>query len=73
LILQTKVYYKGKRVDTITELVEMDNNLDFLLHLEKAQLEKLVSSIRDRVDQVGELNVGDRNEGLIFLISVYNH
>jgi len=50
LILQTKVYYKGKRVDTITELVEMDNNLNFLLQLEKAQLEKLVACIRDRVD-----------------------
>jgi hypothetical protein len=32
----------------------MDNNLDFLLQLEKAQLEKLIACIRDRVDQVGE-------------------
>ena len=54
MILQRKVYYKGKRVDTIEELVEMDNNLDFLLHLEKAQLEKPVACIRDRLDQVGE-------------------
>jgi len=54
LILQGKAYYKGKQVDTIEELVEMDNNLDFLLHLEKTQLEKLVACIRDRVDQVGE-------------------
>ena len=54
MILQKKVYYKGKRVDKIEELVKMDNNLDFLLHLEKTQLEKPVSSIRDRVDQVGE-------------------
>ena len=53
MILQRKLYYKGKRVDTIEELVEMDNSLDFLLHLEKAQLEKPVSSIRDRMDQVG--------------------
>ena len=50
MILQGKVYYKDKRVDTITELVEMDNNLNFLLQLEKAQLEKLVACIRDRVD-----------------------
>ena len=54
MILQEKVYYKGKRVDTIEELVEMDNNLDFLLHLEKTQFEKLVACIRDKVDQVGE-------------------
>jgi hypothetical protein len=53
LILQEKVYYKGKLVDTIEELVEMDNNLDFLLQLKKTQLEKLVTCIRDRVDQVG--------------------
>jgi len=47
LILQRKVYYKGKRVDKIEELVEMDNNLDFLLHLEKPQLRNrlLVSEI----------------------------
>jgi len=32
----------------------MDNNLDFLLQLEKAQLEKLVAGIRDSVGQVGE-------------------
>jgi len=32
----------------------MDNNLDFLLQLEKTQLEKLVDSIRDRVNQVGD-------------------
>ena len=50
MILQGKVYYKDKRVDTITELVKMDNNLYFLLHLEKTQLEKLVACIRDRVD-----------------------
>jgi len=54
LILQEKVYYKGKLVDTIEELVEMDNNLDFLLQLKKTQLEKLVTSIRDRVNQVGD-------------------
>jgi len=39
--------YKGKRVDKIEELVEMDNNLDFLLQLEKTQLEKLVACIRE--------------------------
>jgi len=54
LILQEKVYYKGKRVDKIKELVKRDNNLDFLLQLEKTHLEKLVACIRDRVDQVGE-------------------
>ena len=54
MILQGKVYYKGKLVDKIEELVKMDNNLDFLLQLEKTQLEKLVACIRDRVDQVGE-------------------
>jgi len=32
----------------------MDNNLDFLLQLEKTQLEQLVACVRDRVDQVGE-------------------
>jgi len=47
-------YGKGILVDKIKGLVEMDNNLDFLLQLEKTQLEKLVASIRDRVDQVGE-------------------
>lgn len=54
MILQGKVHYKGKLVDKIEELVKMDNNLDFLLQLEKTQLEKLVACIRDRVDQVGE-------------------
>jgi len=54
LILQGKVYYEGKLIDKIEELVKMDNNLDFLLQLEKTQLEKLVACIRDRVDQVGE-------------------
>jgi len=54
LILQGKVYYKGKLVDKIEELVKMDNNLDFLLQLEKTQLEKLVACIRDRVDPVCE-------------------
>ena len=54
MILQGKVYYKGKLVDKIEELVKMDNNLDFLLQLEKTQLEKLVACTRDRVDQVGE-------------------
>jgi len=54
LILQEIVYYKGKLVDKIEELVEMDNNLDFLLQLEKSQLDKLVAGIRDRMDQVGE-------------------
>ena len=54
MILQGKVYYKGKLVDKIEELVKMDNNLDFLLQLEKTQLEKLVACIRDRVDQVCE-------------------
>lgn len=54
MILQEKAYYKGKRVDKIEELVKMDNNLDFLLQLEKTQIEKLVACIRDRVDQVGE-------------------
>ena len=54
MILQRKVYYKSKRVDKTEELVKMDNNLDFLLQLEKTQLEKLVACVRDRVDQVGE-------------------
>jgi len=54
LILQEKVYYKGKPVDTIEELVEMDNNLDFLLQLEKTHIEKRVACIRDRMDHVGE-------------------
>ena len=31
MILQRKIYYKGKRVDKIEELVKMDNNLDFFI------------------------------------------
>ena len=54
MILQEKVYYKGKPADKIEEFVKMDNNPDFLLQLEKSQLDKLVAGIRDRMDQVGE-------------------
>ena len=71
MILQEIVYYKGKLVDKIEELVKMDNNLDFLLHLEKTQLEKLVACIRDRVDQVGEIQGTEIRVDL--LISVCNH
>ena len=44
---------KDKLVDKIKELLKTDLNLDFLLELKKEEIEKLVASIRDRLDQVG--------------------
>ena len=42
---------KGKLVEKIRDLVKTDNDLDFLLGLNKEDLERLVACIRDRVDQ----------------------
>ena len=44
---------KDKLVHKIKELLNTDNDLDFLLELKKEELERLVACIRDRVDQVG--------------------
>lgn len=41
-------------VKKINELLRSDADLDFLLMQKKMDLEKLVASIRERVDQVGE-------------------
>jgi hypothetical protein len=41
-------------VDKLKRLLNTDANLDFLLALEKKELERLVACIRGRVDQVGE-------------------
>ena len=43
---------KEKLVEKIKELLKTDNNLDFLLELKKEELERLVACIRDRVDQI---------------------
>ena len=44
---------KEKLVEKIQELLKTDNDLDFLLELEKPELETLIACIRDRIDQVG--------------------
>ena len=41
-------------VKKIEELLNTDADLDFLIVLKKKDLEKLVASIRSKVDQVGE-------------------
>ena len=40
-------------VKKIRELLNTDNDLDFLLALKRKDLEKLLACIRARVDQVG--------------------
>ena len=44
---------KEKLVEKIKELLRTDRDLNFLLQLEKKEIEKLLACIRDRVDQVG--------------------
>jgi hypothetical protein len=44
---------KDKLVEKIKELLNTDNDLDFLLELKKEEIERLVACIRDRVDKVG--------------------
>jgi hypothetical protein len=41
-------------VKKIKELLNTDNDLDFLLVLKRKDLEKFVACIRGRVDQVGK-------------------
>ena len=43
---------KGQLVNTIKDLLKTDNDLRFVLALKKAELEKLVACIRDRIDRV---------------------
>ena len=54
---------KDKLVEKIKELLKTDNDLDFLLELKKEEIERLIACIRDRVDQVGEWNMGERERG----------
>ena len=42
---------KEKLVEKIRELLRTDGDLNFLLILKKEELERLVASIRDRIDQ----------------------
>jgi hypothetical protein len=42
-----------KLVKIIQELLRTDDGLDFLRELKKEDLEKLVASIRDRIDRSG--------------------
>jgi len=43
---------KEKLVEKIKELLKTDIDLDFLLILKEEELERLVACIRDRVDQI---------------------
>jgi hypothetical protein len=45
---------KEKLVDMIRELLRTDFDLSFLLKLRKAEIETLVASIRDGVDNRGK-------------------
>ena len=45
---------KEKLVEIIKGLLSADPDLDFLMHLEKAELETLVACIRDRVGLAGK-------------------
>ena len=65
-------YTKEKLVEKIRELLETDIDLNFLLILKEEELEKLVACIRDRVDQVEEWNVEERervNENVILTVN----
>ena len=42
---------KEKLVRIIQELLKTDRDLDFLTELKREDLERLVASIRDRIDQ----------------------
>ena len=43
---------KEKLIEKIRALLKIDDELDFLLTLQKEELERLVAFIRHRVDQV---------------------
>ena len=43
---------KSQLVNMIKDLLKTDNGLGFLLALKKAELEKFVACIRDRIDRV---------------------
>ena len=43
---------KEQLVAKIKELLKTDIDLDFLLTLKKDQIEKLIASIRDRIDHM---------------------
>ena len=45
---------KEKLVEKIKEILKTDAELDFLLVLKKQELERLIASIRDRVDHMDE-------------------
>ena len=47
---------KEKLVQKIKELLKTDIDLSFLLELKKEEIETLVASIRDRMDQKREAN-----------------
>ncbi len=51
---------KEKLAEKTKELLKADIDLDFLSELKKEELERLVARISDRVDQVGEGNIGKR-------------
>jgi len=44
---------KEKLVDKIKELLKTDADLNFLLSLNREELETLVACVRDRVDHLG--------------------
>lgn len=45
---------KEKLVETVQKLLRTGTDIDFLLKLDRKELETLVAVIRDRVDQVGK-------------------
>ncbi len=45
---------KEELIEIIQGILNTDIDLSFLLKLEKSELEKLVATIRDRVEQAGE-------------------
>ena len=46
---------KRELIEKIRVLLKMDDNLNFLLSLQKEELERLVAFIRDRLDQAESL------------------
>jgi len=45
---------KEELIEIIQGILNTDIDLSFLLKLEKSELEKLLATIRDRVEQAGE-------------------
>jgi len=45
---------KEELIEIIQGILNTDIDLSFLLQLEKSELEKLLATIRDRVEQAGE-------------------